>query len=557
MTHVLWRGNWATRVRIVSGLVLMIYVTAHLLNIGAVLVSPDFADAVQDVRLAVTRTPMAIAVMTLAIVSHVVLSLAQVVQKRTLRMPLRDYLQIVLGLSIPLLLSSHVIFTAVAHTQLEVNTQIHYLVSRVWGGSYAWVQAAFVLVVWAHGVIGLHMWLRPTDWWQRNIPTLAVVGTLIPTLALLGYLDAGRRIADVLQGPEGWATMSALWNLPDRAGLGQLGRIDQTTDQVIIAALLALALVVAGRHILIALRKPIRVTYADGPSARAARGQTVLDASRSAGIDHAALCGGRGRCTTCRVHILEGAEHIPPPSAAEARSLAAVGAGPETRLACQLVPTGPVTVARVFGADGKRRRAHARSGIEARLAVLFLDMRGFTARTDGQLPYDVVFLLNRFFDEIVPPITAAGGTVDKYMGDGLMAVFETNTARASALAAINAIQGIGEALRAFNDTLDAEGSAPVAIGVGVHLGNVVLGEIGAAGQAPRTLIGDTVNIASRLESETKAQGVEALISEDTLTAAGIEMAADALMPLTLRGRDAPLCALPLPQADRARETVAL
>ncbi|MEL7165860.1 MAG: adenylate/guanylate cyclase domain-containing protein [Pseudomonadota bacterium] len=557
MTHVLWRGSWATRVRIVSGLVLMAYVTAHMLNIGAVLVSPGFADAFQDVRLAVTRTPAAMAVMTLAIVSHMVLSVAQVVRKRTLRMPLRDYLQIALGLSIPLLLSSHLIFTAVAHTQFEVNTQIFYLVSRVWGGSYAWVQAAFVVVVWGHGVIGLHMWLRQTGWWQRNIATLAVIGTLIPTLALLGYLDAGRQIADILQAPEGRAAMAALWNLPDRAGLGVLGRIDKTTDQIIVVALWALALIVAGRQIMIALRKPIRVTYVDGPTARAAHGQTVLETSRSAGIEHASLCGGRGRCTTCRVHVIDGAEHIPPPSPAEARSLAAVGAGPETRLACQLVPTGPVTVARVFGADGKRRRAHARSGKEAKLAVLFLDMRGFTARTDGQLPYDVVFLLNRFFDEIVPPITAAGGTVDKYMGDGLMAVFETSTARASALAAIDAIQGIGEALRAFNETLETEGSAPVAIGVGVHLGTVVLGEIGAAGQAPRTLIGDTVNIASRLESETKVQGVEAFISEDTLTAAGIELDADTLMPLTLRGRDEPLCALPLAQADRVRETVAL
>ncbi|MEM6760950.1 MAG: adenylate/guanylate cyclase domain-containing protein [Pseudomonadota bacterium] len=557
MTHVLWRGSWATRVRIVSGLVLMVYVTAHMLNIGAVLVSPEFADAFQRARLAVTRTPPVMAVMTLAIAAHMVFSIAKIVSNRTLRLPLRDYVQIILGLSIPLLLSSHLVFTAVAHAQLDVNTKIFYLVSRVWGGSYAWVQAAFVPVVWVHGLIGLHMWLRQTEWWQRNFPALCVIGALIPTFALLGYLDAGRQITAILQGPGGRDAMSELWNLPDRAGFAQLGRIDQTTDQVIIAALLALTLVVAGRHILIALRKPIRVTYADGPTARAARGQTVLETSLSAGIEHAALCGGRGRCTTCRVHVIDGAEHIPPPSPAEARSLAAVGAGPETRLACQLVPTGPVTVARVFGADGKRMRAHARSGHEARLAVLFLDMRGFTARTDGQLPYDVVFLLNRFFDEIVPPITAAGGTVDKYMGDGLMAVFETKTARASALAAINAIQGIGEALRGFNTTLAAEGSAPVAIGVGVHLGTVVLGEIGAAGQAPRTLIGDTVNIASRLESETKAQGVEALISQDTLSAAGIELADEALMPLTLRGRDAPLCALPLPRADRMRETVAL
>ena len=182
------------------------------------------------------------------------------------------------------------------------------------------------------------------------------------------------------------------------------------------------------------------------------------------------------------------------------------------------------------------------------MAVLFLDMRGFTARTDGQLPYDVVHLLNRFFDQIVPPINAAGGTVDKYMGDGLMAVFERDTAEQSAKSAIEAVQGIGKALHAFNARLESEDSAPVAIGVGLHLGNVVLGEIGAAGQAPRTLIGDTVNIASRLESETKAHGVQALISLDLARAAGLEAAQRAIVSLSLRGREAPLEAVVLDDA---------
>ena len=243
-------------------------------------------------------------------------------------------------------------------------------------------------------------------------------------------------------------------------------------------------------------------------------------------------------------------DDLPPPSEAEARTLAAVGAPPNARLACQMRPTAPISVFRVFAPDGKRSRAHASQGKEAQLAVLFLDMRGFTARTDGQLPYDVVFLLNRFFDQIVPPINKAGGTVDKYMGDGLMAVFETDTPAASAQAAIQAVEGIGHALQRFNKTLESEGGAPVAIGIGVHLGNVVLGEIGAAGQAPRTLIGDTVNTASRLEGGTKDLGVQALISEDTLAAAGHAVATDDMVPLSLRGREHPLPALAIKEANQ-------
>ena len=139
------------------------------------------------------------------------------------------------------------------------------------------------------------------------------------------------------------------------------------------------------------------------------------------------------------------------------------------------------------------------------------------------------------------------------MGDGLMAVFETDTSAASARAGLEAVTGIGQALQRFNTTLSNEGSLPVAIGIGLHLGNVVLGEIGAAGQAPRTLIGDTVNTASRLESETKPLGVEALVSIETLEAAQVSAPQGALVALNLRGREMELRAMPLKKATEAAQ----
>ncbi|MEO0744618.1 MAG: adenylate/guanylate cyclase domain-containing protein [Pseudomonadota bacterium] len=548
MANVLWRGSWATRVRIVSGLVLMLYVALHLLNIAAVLISPDFAEAYQNVRLFITRSAPGGIVMTLAIGAHLVLSLTKLVRQRSLRMPFADYVQIAFGLAIPILLSSHVIYAGVAHQLFEVNTQIGYVTTLIWGRTDGWLQAALVVVVWTHGCIGLHMWLKGTDWWQRNVGWMVALGVLIPTLALLGYVTAARAISGLLTDSRAELLAKRVWNWPLPPEFTQLARIDSQVDQVIWVTLAGFALLVLGRQVLAVLRSPIRVTYVDGPTVRAPRGQTVLETSRSTGVPHTALCGGRGRCTTCRVVLEEGNDNVPPPSSAETRSLNAVGAGGGTRLACQMRPSGPVTVYRVFAEDGSRKRAHASQGEEARLAILFLDMRGFTARTDGQLPYDVVFLLNRFFDQIVPPINAAGGTVDKYMGDGLMAVFEQDSPAASARAALRAVEGIGRALDAFNTTLDREGSPPVAIGVGIHLGNVVLGEIGAAGQAPRTLIGDAVNTASRLEAETKAQSVEALISDDALSAAGLPVARTEMLSLQLRGREEPLDALAVPKA---------
>ncbi|MEL6450624.1 MAG: adenylate/guanylate cyclase domain-containing protein [Pseudomonadota bacterium] len=548
MTQAIWRGSWASRVRIVSGLILMVYVALHLLNIAAVLISPSAFDAFQDVRLAVTRSGVGTAVIGLAFGAHMVLSLAKVVWGRTLRMPMRDAVQIGLGLAIPLLLASHLVYTRGAHEALGVDTMLGYVTYLIWGSTDAWLQVVLMEVTWVHGAMGVHMWLRLTHWWQRGLPWAIGFAVAVPLLATVGYVSFARVLDGLLADPRAAALAREAWAMPDAAGMALLAQIDTQFEQAIWALLAVAAAIFIARRAAAVIARPVRITYVDGPTVRAARGQTVLETSVASGVPHAALCGGRGRCTTCRIVVEDGRDALPPPSEAEQRSLAAVGAPPHTRLACQVQPTEALTVFRVFGDDGKRGRAHASQGKEAQLAVLFLDMRGFTARTTGQLPYDVVFLLNRFFDKIVPPILEAGGTVDKYMGDGLMAVFETETAARSAQDALRAVEGIGHALARFNETLAREGAAQVAIGIGVHLGTVVLGEIGAAGQAPRTLIGDTVNTASRLEGETKALQVQALISTDVMTAAGARIDSSQTVSLTLRGRDRALDALPVRDA---------
>jgi len=551
----LWRGDWATRTRIVTGLILFTFAFFHFLNLGLGLFSDEAIDWGQDTRQVITRNALGETIILAALLTHAGLAIAKLAARRTLRMPGWEATQVILGLTIPLLLIKHIVHTRVAHEAFGVNDEYGYITVLLWDTVDGAWQAVLLLIVWTHGCIGLHFWLQSKAWWRRWLPALVGFAMLLPGFALTGFLTQGRRMLALFQDDETrWALMED-YRWPDRETFTTLILI---ADILLYTFWAILALAAASYVIRKALnwRKSVRIRYANGPEVSATKGLTLLEISRTNGVPHTSLCGGRGRCTTCRVIIEQGGDRLHPPSAAEARSLAAVKAPPNARLACQIRPSHPLTVLRVFRPDGRRDRAHASQGEERRLAILFLDMRGFTARTTGQLPYDVVFLLNRFFDAIVPGIIGANGTVDKYLGDGLLAVFETEDEKSSAQAALKAAENISTALSEFNTKLVEEGGTPVAIGIGLHLGDLVLGEIGAAGNAPRTLIGDSVNTASRLESQTKELGVELLISASLLQAAGHATDGLSLCVLQLRGVSEPLAALPVKQATALPQLLA-
>ncbi len=550
--NALWRGGWSTRLRIGSGLVLFVFAFFHFLNIGLGLFHTDYLHGMQDSRKAVTRHDAMSALLYLALIIHSGLALTSIIQRRTLRMPFSSALQIVLGLLIPIQLIVHIIHTRYAHEIYDVNDEMGYIIILMWPSSAIWMQSLLLLIVWVHGCIGLHMWLRLTRWWGKTLPYLIGIAVFVPCFALAGVLTEGRRI---------WADFSddflreqyiEHYNWPSAEAFEAMFRVEDNAMTGFWAALGATAAFYLGRK-LWRRRHSVQVTYARGPEVFAEKGMTLLEMSQANGIPHAALCGGKGRCTTCRVIVEDGGDHLPPPSEIEARSLAAVGASAQTRLACQMRPTEPVKVFRVFRPDGKHDRAHASQGQERQLAVLFLDMRGFTARTAGQLPYDIVFLLNRFFDAIVPSITSQGGVVDKYMGDGLLAVFDKPDPQQSARAGLKAAIEISHALEQFNRQLSSEDSPHIRIGMGLHLGDLVLGEIGAAGHAAQTIIGDAVNVASRLEAETKPLGVELLVSAELLQAAEMDISDDRIQNFKLRGVSEPVPALPVPRTSELEQ----
>ena len=267
-----------------------------------------------------------------------------------------------------------------------------------------------------------------------------------------------------------------------------------------------------------------RITYLpDEKEVDAIAGETILQTSLRVGIQHAHACGGHARCSTCRVLILENVEHCAPRNELEEEFAERLHFGPEIRLACQTMINGDIKLRRLALDDVdveliSRLSAGATPmavGEEKYLAILFSDIRGFTAISEALPPYDVIYMLNRYFQQMDTIISRHSGYIDNYMGDGIMALFGLFEPEGAALQAIRAGLEMLEAVENLQPYLESIYGRGFAIGVGVHYGEVVVGGIGAPHLRKVTAIGDAVNFASRIESANKKVGTKFLISKDT------------------------------------------
>jgi adenylate cyclase len=178
-------------------------------------------------------------------------------------------------------------------------------------------------------------------------------------------------------------------------------------------------------------------------------------------------------------------------------------------------------------------------GVNQTVTVLFADIRGFTRLSENAEPQKVVHLLNKYFSAMTEIIFAHGGTLDKYIGDGLMALFGAPTATPEDPSnALNAAVAMQRRIISINEELRAEGYSEIGVGIGLHTGEATVGYIGSERRSEYTAIGDTVNLASRLESN--AQGGQILISEATSNAAHRRYKLAPREPITVKNRTAPV-----------------
>lgn len=249
--------------------------------------------------------------------------------------------------------------------------------------------------------------------------------------------------------------------------------------------------------------------------------ETILQALLRHGIPHAHVCGGNARCSTCRILIMEGLQYCSPPSPKEQRVAERLHLSPSIRLACQTRTSGPVRIRRLI-IDEEDIELHNLSlakgvpavvGTEKGIFILFADIAGFTSFAEKLMPYDVVHVLNRYFSLMDKAIRHQNGYINFYMGDGLMALFETRDAAAGAECAVRAGLAMLAEMKKMQSYLQELYHRSFDIRIGLHFGQVVAGAIGALGDRKETVIGDAVNVASRIETANKELGSRFLISE--------------------------------------------
>jgi class 3 adenylate cyclase/hemoglobin-like flavoprotein len=258
-------------------------------------------------------------------------------------------------------------------------------------------------------------------------------------------------------------------------------------------------------------------------------GQTFLDVSIRNRIPHLHQCGGKGRCTTCRVQIMDGLCNVSSPNPVEQKVASQRGWDEFTRLACQARVRGDVVIRRLLDNAqdlivldlNELKGGAASEGKELDVAVLFADIRDFTAVSEQSLPYDVVHMLNRYFTAVGEPVINNNGLIDKYIGDGVLAVFGARDEAPGAACrnAVRAALGMLDATQRLGPAFEREFNAPLRIGVGIHFGPAILGRVGHPGKRQITVVGDTVNTASRIESMTKPLGASILLSESVVSQA--------------------------------------
>jgi adenylate cyclase len=527
------------RLRLATGLIVACFIVPHFLNHALGVVSIDAMDRLREPLASWWRSAPGTVLLYGALLTHFALALVSLYRRTTLRMPRWEAAQLVLGLLVPPLLIAHVAGTRLPWFLLGHNVRYERVVGLLWSDPAAALrQSILLVVVWAHFCYGIHYWLRVQRWYAGVQPVVVAAALLIPSLALAGFAAAGNEIWPRIEGAGGTQVF-----YPQVANMTPHDRslLLAWRSGLELAFWALLAATLLARWLRTLLGGTYQLRHSSGRMISAPIGRSILEAVRDAGLPHASVCGGRARCTTCRVRVIEGLAALPPPGRAERQALARVEAPANVRLACQTRPRADVTIVPLLppaatDATAARRAGAARES-ERPIVAMFVDLRGSTRLAESRLPYDVVFIMNQFFAEMYAALRATNGYYAQFRGDGLLALYGLETDLPQACR--DAMRGAAEMqrrLELLSRSLSAELAEPLRIGIGAHAGVAIVGTMGPPEAPIYSAIGDNINIAARFEGMTKAYQCTLVVSADTLANAGLDPQGAPVHRVRVRGR---------------------
>ena len=549
------------RARTISGCILFFYVFTHLLNHSLGLISLDTMEQGRAIFLRFWRHDVLFYVLYGALSIHFLLGVYALARRRSFRMSRKEWIRNSCAVLIPFFLASHLSITLWGSRFLGLNDSYAFMIisTYIFDPFGYIILGLMLMLVWTHGSIGIIGLIEFREFYSklRGLFQGLILG--LPLIAYGGYIRASIELSEASQSNP-ITILELISNSNFTAEIGE--KIVSLSDllQFLVYPIL-LSLFVAFYFIRNLLEKrfnSIQVQYTDGTNINVSRGSSLLEASHKAGRYHESVCGGRGRCTTCRVRVTSSLGELPKPNKIEQSVINRLNFDQSLRLACQLRPETDIEInplIKLVNHDKQNLRFSNQenlSGIEKETVIMFCDLRGFTRLSDGKMPFDVVFILNKYFKLVTDAVEENKGRIDKFIGDGVMAIFDKDTTISKNCK--NALKGaamITTYLNELNDELSTDDIEPLRLGIGIHSGNAIIGKMGYGEASTDTAIGDTVNVASRLEQLTKDYSCQLMFSSTVAENAELDKTKLNSVKTKIRGKKDYLEAFYCGSADEA------
>ena len=451
---------------------------------------------------------------------HVSLALLAVYDRRTLRMSPVQGLRIVLGLTMPIVLIGHFVGTRYAFEHFGLAAEYRRVVAGLWATSGQGRQMALLAPGWLHGCLGLRYAFSSRPYWKRLRFVLFAIALLLPVLAGLGFMTMGRDIAretDVSQA------------LRESMSAAQGNALGDARETVLAFYGGIIGLVFGARLVRDTYARhrgtTVKIKYPQR-EVEVPRGWTVLEASRSFGIAHQSMCGGRARCSTCRVRVTAGRSHCAEPRADERRTLEAIGAPDDVRLACQLRPMGDIAISLLMAVEQPlwRDATLARPSVDGDAVLLYarLVVRRDPAAPD-KLAHEEIHAFEGFQAIVTQAVADGGGMVCHSSRPEPLALFSARdgSLQFAGEQALGAARRIEREVRALLTRLGDELGFQADHAVALHAGRVVW-SAASEGRGGAVVVGAAVREGQCLTDLALNHGLALVISEPAAHSMGAD-----------------------------------